>query len=127
MSRHWQRPATRLIGRNTSGKRIERWCLRAATRGRKRLGKKEGGDLVERQLAVLNGVQEFRVGPAAGAERLHRQRVATALPQVVEEQSGQEGFADAGVGAGDEDDAGEASWVHGGELTTEPAGWTGAN
>lgn len=71
----------------------------------KRFRKKVGGDLVGRQLAVLNCAQEFCVGSAAGTEWLYRQRVAAALPQVVEEQSGQQGFANAGVGTGDKEDA----------------------
>ena len=70
-----------------------------------RFRKKERSDLVERQLAVLNGAQEFCVRPAAGAEWFHGQGVAAVLPQVMEEQSGQQGFANAGVGAGNEDDA----------------------
>ena len=71
----------------------------------KRLRKKEGGDLVKRQFPVLNRVQEFCVFSAAGAEWFHGQRVAAILPQVVEEQSGEQGFTNAGVGAGNEDDS----------------------
>jgi len=81
--------------------------------GSQRLRKMKGSDLVERQVTVLNRTQEFRVGPAAGAERFHRERVATTLPQVVEQQAGQEGLADAGVGAGNEDNAGVIGSVHG--------------
>ena len=95
--------------------------------GSKRLGKKEWGDLVGRQFAVLNRAQEFRVGSAAGAEGFHRQRMAAALAQVVEEQPGQQGFTDAGVGAGDENDAWRAGCVHGGKLTTAERGWTRLN
>jgi hypothetical protein len=40
----------------------------------------------------------------------------------VEEQPGQQGFADARVGAGDEDDARQASSVHSTELTTDRPG-----
>jgi hypothetical protein len=87
--------------------------------GGKRLGKKEGGDLVGRQLAVPNCARAFCVGSVAGAERFYRQRVASALPQVVEEQSGQQGFADARIGAGDENDTRQANLVHGAELTTD--------
>ena len=112
MRRHWQRPAMRLIDLKTSTK-----CNRAVVSpgGDQRsdwLVKKERCDLVERQLAILSRVQEFRVCPAAGAEWFHRQRVAAALPQVVEEQARQQGFAHACVGAGDEDDACLASSVH---------------
>ncbi len=74
--------------------------------GRERLREVEGIDLVKGQLAVLEGVEEFRVGTVAGAEWLHRQRVAIALSEVVEKQSSQHGFADTGVGAGDENNAG---------------------
>ena len=84
----------------------------------KRLGEKERIDLVKRQLAVLNCAQELRVCPAAGAERFHRQRVATALPQMVEQQAGQQSLADAGVSAGDENDARRAGPVHSRDLIT---------
>lgn len=86
------------------------------------LSKKERANLVERQLAVLNCAQEFRVGSAATAKRFHRQRVAAALPQVVEEQPGQQCFANAGVGPSNEDDAWRTGLVHSGELTTDEAG-----
>ena len=72
---------------------------------RNRFSKKERGDLVGGQLAVLNCAQEFCVCAAAGTERFHGQRVAAGLPQVMEEQSGQQGLANAGVGTGNEDNA----------------------
>jgi UDP:flavonoid glycosyltransferase YjiC (YdhE family) len=87
----------------------------------------ERRDLAERQVTILNRMQEFRVGSAAGTEWFHRQRVAAALSQVVEKQSGQQGLADTRVGAGNEDDARQASSFHGRELTTDQAGWTWAN
>ena len=87
-----------------------------------RLSKEEGRDLVERQLAALHCAQEFCVGSAAGAEWFHGQRMAAALPQVMEEQSGQQGLANAGVGAGNENDAWRTGLVHAGELTTNEAG-----
>ena len=81
-----------------------------------RLGKKEVSDLVKREFAILDCVQEFGVSSAAGTEGFYCQRVATALPQVVNQQSGQQGFANAGIGASDEDDARQTSSVHDGEL-----------
>ncbi len=85
----------------------------------KRLGKKEMSDLVKREFAVLDCVQEFRISSAAGTEGLYGQRVAAALPQVVKQQSGQQGFADAGIGASDEDDARQTRSVHDGELAQQ--------
>jgi hypothetical protein len=54
----------------------------------KRLRKKERGDLIDCQVAILNRVQERRVGSTAGAERFHGQRMAAVLPQVKEKQPG---------------------------------------
>jgi hypothetical protein len=76
-------------------------------------------DLVDCQVTVLNRVKEFRVGSAAGAEWFHGQRMAAGLAQVMEEQSGQQGLAHAGVGTSDEDDARQTSSFHDRELTTE--------
>ena len=76
-------------------------------------------DLVKREFAVLDCVQEFRISSAAGTEGLYGQRVAAALPQVVKQQSGQQGFADAGIGACDEDEARQTRSVHDGELAQQ--------
>ena len=127
MSRHSQRPAMCRIGSNTSGKRIRAPEFLGGDQRGKRLGKMERRDLLGRQLAVLNPVEEFRVGSAARAEWLHRERLATAPPQVVEEQARQEGLADACISARDENDARHACLVHGRELTTDQPEWTRVN
>jgi hypothetical protein len=75
-------------------------------------GEEEWCDLIEGELPILEGSQKFSVCEAAGSERLHRQRVATSLTQVVEKESGQEGLAYAGIGAGDENDATPTSSIH---------------
>ena len=80
------------------------------------LGKKELSDLVKREFTVLDCMQEFRIRSAAGTEGLDCQRVAAALPQVLKQQSGQQGLADAGVAASDKDDARQTRSVHAGEL-----------
>jgi hypothetical protein len=72
-------------------------------------------------------MQELRVHPAAGTVRFHCQRAATALLQVVEQQSDQQSLADASVGAGDEDDALCAGSVHGQDSITAPTAGTQAN
>lgn len=79
---------------------------------------------VGRQLAVLNCMQELRVCPAVGTEGLHCQRVTTALPQVVEQQSDQQSTAGVNVGAGGEDDVMRAGSVHSRGLITAPTAGT---
>ena len=88
----------------------------------KRFGKKEGGYFVRRQFAILCCPQEFCVRSAAGAERFHGQRVAAALPQVMEQQSGEQSFANASVGTRNEDDAWRIGPNHGEQLTRDEAG-----
>ena len=64
---------------------------------------------------------------ASRAEWFHRQCVAAALAQVVDQQAGQKRFADARVSAGNEDDARQSGLVHGTELTTGHCGRTQPN
>jgi hypothetical protein len=81
--------------------------------GSDRLGEVERVDFVKGQDSVLQGVEERCIGATAGAKGFEGQRVAILFPQVAEEQRGQEGFADTGVGAGDEEDASAIGPVHG--------------
>src|SRR5437764_5657117 len=70
------------------------------------LGKIKWVDLFEREVAVLKCVKNFCVCPVAGAERLDRVSLATALPQVRQKQRGEDRFPDASVSSVDEDDSG---------------------
>jgi hypothetical protein len=67
-------------------------------------GEKERVDFVERQYALLQGVEKVRVRATARAEGFQGQRVASTLAQVGQEQCGKHGLADAGVGARYEED-----------------------
>jgi hypothetical protein len=71
-------------------------------------------DLVEGQLAALEIVEEFGIGATAGTERFDCERTRAGLAKMGEQQAGENGLADAGVGAGDEDD----SWLHVLEVLT---------
>jgi hypothetical protein len=53
-------------------------------------------------LAGLNRFQELQIGSATGTEWFHSQRVDAVRAEVIEQSSGQQGLADAGVGPGDE-------------------------
>src|SRR6266566_1674319 len=68
-----------------------------------RFGKVEWVDLVECQLAILKFEKEFCVFPPPGGKRLDGARLATAVAQMRQEQRGEQGLADAGVSAGNED------------------------
>jgi hypothetical protein len=50
----------------------------------------------------LNRVQQARIVPAARAEGFYGQGVAALAPQVLQEQGGQQSFADTGISAGNE-------------------------
>ncbi len=71
---------------------------------RDRFGEIEGIDLLLRELPILERVQQAHVGPGAGAERLDGQGADTLRAQMGQEQGGQEGLTDAGIGPGDEDE-----------------------
>ena len=60
---------------------------------------------VESQVAVLKNVKEFSIVAAAGAKRFEGEGVVAGLTQMGEQETGQDGFADAGVGTGDEDES----------------------
>ena len=62
-------------------------------------------DFIQRRLAAGGGVEQAGVATSAGANRFEGYRVHPALAPVSHEQRGQHGFADAGVGAGEEDGA----------------------
>ena len=68
-------------------------------------GEIEGVHLIQGEVAALKGVQQFSVGARAGAEGLEGEDAVAPAPQVCQEQRGQDGFADTGVGAGDKDNA----------------------
>ena len=46
----------------------------------------EGVHLIKRQLAILQGAQEFSISATARAEGFHRQGVVAAGPQMAQEQ-----------------------------------------
>ena len=76
-------------------------------------------DLLERQLASLQGMQEVSISATARAEGFHRQRVTTGGSQMPQEHRCENSFANTGVGAGDENHspgggrAGEERWIDG--------------
>ena len=51
-------------------------------------------------------MEKINIGCAAGTKWLHGQSVAAGLAEMMEEQAGEQRLADAGVGAGDEDNSG---------------------
>jgi hypothetical protein len=65
----------------------------------------EGVDLVECQLAVLEQLEQFSIGAAASAEELCGQGTLAGLTQMKEEQYGEDGFANTGIGASDENES----------------------
>jgi hypothetical protein len=76
--------------------------------GGERFFEMEGVDFVEGEIAILETVKEFGVGTASGAEGFEGEGTASGLAQMSEQQARQDGFADSGVGAGDEED----TWAH---------------
>jgi hypothetical protein len=77
--------------------------------GRERFGKIERIDLVQCEVVVLGRVKQVSIGAAAGTEWFESERGDTGMTKMGQEQSGQDRFANASVGAGDEDN----SWLLG--------------
>src|SRR5882762_9938557 len=77
------------------------------------LGEKKRRDFLTGYFARLQRMQDFDVRCAAGTKGLHRQCVGIPLAQVMKQQAGEESFADAGVGASNEDDARLVRAIHG--------------
>jgi len=71
---------------------------------RNRFREEERIDVLMFQFAVLEGMQKSHVRCAARTEGLHCKGVEAIPTQMVEQQSGQQCFADAGIGAGDKDE-----------------------
>ena len=76
---------------------------------RQGFGKEKGIDFVRGKCLALDLMKDINVRDAVlgtGTKRFHRQSVAALRTQVRKKQRRQHGFADAGVGAGYEDDLG---------------------
>jgi hypothetical protein len=86
--------------------------LAASGQRGKGFGKEEGIDFIGCQLAILDGVQEVHVGPAARTEGFHGQGMATALAEVMEQEASEQRFPDTSVGTGDEDNVRRARSAH---------------
>ena len=91
-------------------KSIQEFDLAAmAARGDQRrdgFGEMEWVDLVQSQLTALKGAQKFCIGAAAGTKGFDCQCGAIGGAQMAQQERCEHGFADIGVGAGDEDEPG---------------------
>lgn len=73
--------------------------------GGNRFGEIKGIDLVETEVAVLQRVKQFGVSAGPRAKGFQGDGMVATAPQVGKEERGQQGFADAGVRAGYEENA----------------------
>jgi hypothetical protein len=71
-------------------------------------------DFIQRQRALQRGAKRHCIVAPAGANRLERCDFHAARAQELRQQRGQNGFADAGVRAGDEE-----SWLHFADMKAE--------
>ena len=69
-------------------------------------------DFIEGQLAVLEVVEKFGIGAAAAAKGFEGKGQTGGVAQMAQEQAGENGLADGGIGPGDEDNARLAKVVH---------------